>query len=63
METVISALTEYRVYFIGGAVIAGIVWGVMKLLRRSQQQTQRAGQNSVNIQAGRDAKVDRLRID
>ena len=63
MDTVISALAEYKIYFIGGAVIAGIIWGVVKLVSPSQRQKQQSGHTSVNVQAGRDAKVDHTKVD
>jgi hypothetical protein len=47
---------------IGVFVLGGVVWMVRRLLARSTppsvKQTQRSGDDSTNIQAGRDIKID-----
>ena len=61
MDLITGLWTDYKLYFIGGVVLAGVIYGAVKLMRRSQSQS--SGDRSMNIQAGRDAKVDRARMD
>jgi len=59
MDALTEFLTQYRLYFAVGAIVAGVVWGWLRL-RKSAHPTamrQSSGAHSTNIQAGRDINV------
>ena len=47
-------VSEYRIWFIAGAAVAGAIWMIAKLVSRSagQRQEQHGGAHSTNVQAG-----------
>ena len=59
MEELGTLLSEYRMYFVLGAVAFGAIYAWIRL-RKSGRQTeirQSSGANSANIQAGRDITI------
>ena len=59
METLLSALSEYRIWFIVGAVLAGAIWFITRLASKSggQRQKQSSGAHSTNVQVGGNVEV------
>lgn len=56
MEAITAFLGEYKLYFAIGTVLAGGVWGWIRLRKsaRSTEMRQSSGAHSTNLQAGRD---------
>ena len=60
MDELFAVLKEYKLWFGGGAFVAGVIYGVWKLFKPKQelQQTQKGGAGSTNIQAGGNVSLD-----
>jgi hypothetical protein len=52
-------LVQYKMWFFVGMVAAGAIWMIVKLFAKTsgQQQNQRGGAHSTNVQAGGDIHI------